>query len=139
MKKMLKRSACVALVLSQLVIQSCGVTEDIPNIEFFLNKEWKMTKVEVNKLPVTDDLSLYRLQLNDDFTFAETYFEGAEFSGNWQLDNNGTVLVLIRESGDQFKFIIANVGVRVLQLSVIQEDFKDGSLEIDYFLEPVRI
>ena len=76
-------------------LSGCEISGEIPELNYFLNREWKLEKVTVNGLEDTDvDLSPYRLQLNEDFTFNETSIKGNELEGTWRLDNNATILTL---------------------------------------------
>ncbi len=123
-----------------LLLTGCEITGEIPELAYFLNKEWRLESVTVNGSDVVDvDISGYRIQLNKDFTFNETGTEGSESSGVWQLDNNATILAMEYESGMEIKYLIINLQIRKLDLRVIQSEDKIGSLDILYSLVPVKI
>ena len=136
MKKLLK----IFIVIIPIVLLSgCEITGEIPELDYFLNKQWKLEKVVVNGKRETDvDLSLYRLQLNDDFTFKEISIRGEETEGTWRLDNNATILVLTYPDESEFGFIIIELQIRNLVLRVIQSETKIGSLDILYHMVPVK-
>ena len=118
----------------------CEITGEIPELQYFLNKEWKLEKVVVNGKEETDvDLSLYRLQLNENLTFNETSIKGNEVEGTWRLDNNATILTLEYPDGREFGFIIVDLQIRNLVMRVIQSEEKIGSLDILYHMIPVKI
>ena len=127
------------LFLSALGFSSCEITGEVPEIDFFLNKVWRLEKVTLGGQPETDvDISLYRLELKDDFTFYEVGIEGAEREGAWELVNNGTILNLNYDDGPPLRFLILDLQIRTLVLRVLQSEEKIGSLDIQYHLEPVK-
>ena len=118
----------------------CEITGEIPELDYFLNKEWKLEKVIVNgKEEIDVDLSLYRLQLNRDLTFKESSITGVELEGTWRLDNNATILILEYPDESEFGFIIVELQIRNLTMRVIQSEDKIGSLDILYYMIPVKI
>ena len=140
LKSGLRYVLVVLTLLSIALFSGCEISGEIPELDFFLNKEWKIEKVTVNGLDQTDeDLSLYRLQLNEDLTFSETSIPGNQQAGTWSLDNNGTILTLEYEDGSELRFIISDIQIRSLVLSVIQSEDKIGSLDIVYHLIPVKV
>ena len=142
MKRLLKISKLGYYVCLITVILSsgCEITGEIPELVYFLNKEWKLEKVVVNGKEETDvDLSLYRLQLNRDLTFKESSITGVELEGTWRLDNNATILILQYPDESEFGFIIVELQIRNLTMRVIQSEDKIGSLDILYYMIPVKI
>ena len=136
MKAYYKISVFILILLSA----GCEIIGEIPELSFFLNKEWRLESVSVNGSDVVDvDISGYRIRLNKDFTFNETGIEGAENSGIWQLDNNATILEMEYENGVEIKYLIIDLQIRQLVLRVIQSEEKIGSLDILYNLVPVKI
>ena len=128
------------LFLSLPFLNGCEISGDVPELNYFLNREWKIEKVVVNGREETDeDLYLYRLQLKDDYTFTETSIKGNEQEGTWRLDNNATILTLEYADGSEFGFILVEIQIRNLLMRVIQSEEKIGSLDIVYHLIPVKI
>ncbi|MCH7515406.1 MAG: hypothetical protein IH947_15920 [Bacteroidetes bacterium] len=130
----------ISVFILILLPAGCEIIGEIPELSFFLNKEWRLESVSVNGSDVVDvDISGYRIRLNKDFTFNETGIEGAENSGIWQLDNNATILAMEYENGVEIKYLIIDLQIRQLVLRVIQSEEKIGSLDILYNLVPVKI
>ena len=130
----------ISVFILILLPAGCEIIGEIPELSFFLNKEWRLESVSVNGSDVVDvDISGYRIRLNKDFTFNETGIEGAENSGIWQLDNNATILEMEYENGVEIKYLIIDLQIRQLVLRVIQSEEKIGSLDILYNLVPVKI
>ena len=130
----------ISVFILILLPAGCEIIGEIPELSFFLNKEWRLESVSVNGSDVVDvDISGYRIRLNKDFTFNETGIEGAENSGIWQLDNNATILAMEYENGVEVKYLIIDLQIRQLVLRVIQSEEKIGSLDILYNLVPVKI
>ena len=130
----------ISVFILRLLPAGCEIIGEIPELSFFLNKEWRLESVSVNGSDVVDvDISGYRIRLNKDFTFNETGIEGAENSGIWQLDNNATILAMEYENGVEIKYLIIDLQIRQLVLRVIQSEEKIGSLDILYNLVPVKI
>ena len=126
--------------ITLIFFSGCEITGEIPELDYFLNKEWKLEKVVVNGKEETDvDLSQYRLQLNKDLTFQETSIRGVEVEGTWRLDNNASILILEYPDDSEFGFIIVELQIRNLTLRVIQSEEKIGSLDIVYYMIPVKI
>ena len=131
--------ALMLISASVSLISGCEISGEIPEIRYFLNNTWKLDKVEVNGVTETDvDLSLYRLRLNDDLTFREVSIKGEETEGTWRLDNNASVLILEYPDETEFGFIIVELQIRNLTMRVIQSEEKIGSLDIKYYLIPVK-
>jgi len=124
------------------IVSACDISESIPELQFFLNKEWRAEKVTVNGQTQDDkEVSNYRISLKDDFTFEETYFDGSLRMGEWSLDNNATILVLSYDTGYEIEFLIIEVQIRQLVLRALRSNDKIGSgsgLDILYYLVPVR-
>ncbi len=123
-----------------LVLVSCtGEEINISEIEFFIAKEWKIESVIVNGKPVTDtDLSLYRLQLYKDFNFTRITIDGQEEGGVWQLTAGLSQIVLFVGDPREERYLLLNLEVRLLEMRLLQESFKQGELDIRYILEPVK-
>jgi hypothetical protein len=135
----MKKYIYISILFIGYLITGCSITGEFPDAEYFLNKQWKIEKVAVSgQMDTQTDLSLYRIQLNKDYTFEETSIEGVENVGVWQLDNNGTVLTLEYESGEELQYLVVELQIRKLILRVLQSDNKIGSLDILYFMVPVK-
>ena len=107
--------------------------------EFFITKNWKIKSVILNGDEVTDtDLSLYRLNLKDDFTFTRTAIDGVEESGNWNLTAGLTQIVLFVGDPREERYLLIDLKVRQMEIKLLQRSFKQGELDIRYFLEPVK-
>jgi hypothetical protein len=142
MKRPMKISKIINYIMLMVVVVSsgCEITGEIPELQYFLNKEWKLDKVVVNgKEEIGDDLSQYRLRLNEDLTFQETSIRGVEVEGTWRLDNNASILILEYPDDSEFGFIIVELQIRNLTMRVIQSEEKIGSLDILYYMIPVKI
>lgn len=142
MKRLLNISGNVlsVMVLILIALQGCQINGEIPQIQYFLNKTWKLQKVVVNGKQETGvDLSSYRLRLNEDLTFQETSITGVEVEGTWRLDNNASILILEYPDDSEFGFIIVELQIRNLTMRVIQSEDKIGSLDILYYMTPVKI
>ena len=141
MKRLLKISWVVYSItmIMGIILAGCEITGEVPELNYFLNRQWKLEKVVVNGKQETEvDLSLYRLRLNDDFTFKEISIRGVETEGAWRVDNNATILVLEYPDDSEFGFIIVELQIRTLVLRVIQSESKIGSLDILYHMVPVK-
>ncbi len=131
----------LAILMIAAAISGCEVDSSVepPEKEFFISKDWKIKGVQVNGAEVTNtDLSLYRLSLNEDFTFTRIGIEGAEESGSWNLNASKTQLFLFVGQANEERYFIIDLQVRKLVLQIIQDDNKIGTLEIKYELEPLR-
>lgn len=128
------------LSLTSFVLYSCETTIiEVNEIEFFITKTWKINKVIVNGEQVNDtDLSLYRLDLKDDFSFARITVDGVEESGNWKLTAGLSQIVLFVGEPKEERYLLIDLKVRQMEIKVLQESFKQGELDIRYFLEPVK-
>lgn len=135
----MKKFIYISILFIGYLVNGCSISGEFPEREFFLNKQWKIEKVAVSgQQDSQTDLSFYRIMLNEDFTFEETSIEGEENEGVWLLDNNGTILVLAYESGVELKYLVVELQIRKLVLRVLQADDKIGSLDILYFMVPVK-
>lgn len=123
-----------------IILLGCTPEEiTISEIEFFIAKEWKIESVIVNGAPVTDtDLSIYRLQLDNDFTFDRTTIDGQKEAGKWQLTAGLSQIVLFVDDPREERYLLLNLEVRLLELRLLQDSFKQGELDIRYILEPVK-
>lgn len=128
------------LSLTILVLHSCETTIiEVNEIEFFITKTWKINKVVVNGEQVTDtDLSLYRLDLKDDFTFTRITIDGKEEAGDWKLTAGLSQIILFVGEPREERYLLIDLKVRQMEIKVLQESFKQGELDIRYFLEPVK-
>lgn len=112
---------------------------EVNEIEFFITKNWKIESVIVNGDEVTDtDLSLYRLELKDDFTFNRTTIDGIKESGDWKLTAGLSQIVLFVGDPREERYLLIDLKVRQMEIKLLQESFKQGELDIRYFLEPVK-
>ncbi|MCB0504516.1 MAG: hypothetical protein KDC58_03345 [Cyclobacteriaceae bacterium] len=111
----------------------------VNEVEFFIAKEWKIQSVIVNGELVTDtDLSLYRLDLRDDFTFERIGIEGNAESGNWKLTAGLSQVVLFVNDPREERYLLIDLKIRQMELKLLQESFKDGELDIRYILTPTK-
>jgi hypothetical protein len=93
----------------------------------------------VNGEVVTDtDLSLYRLKLEDNFSFSRITIDGQEESGDWQLTSGLTQIVLFVNDPREERYLLLDLEIRRLELRLLQDSFKDGELDIRYILIPVK-
>lgn len=112
---------------------------EVNEVEFFIAKEWKIESVFVNGEAVTDtDLTLYRLDLRDDFTFDRVSIDGNEESGNWKLTAGLSQVVLFVNDPREERYLLIDLKIRQMELKLLQESFKDGELDIRYILNPVK-
>jgi hypothetical protein len=137
-----------SLILAFLIV-SCETQEIlVSEIEFFIAKDWKIESVVVNgevqsdKIIQADNpthsLSFYRLTLNEDFTFTQTGIDGETGSGVWALTSGLTQLVLFVDDPREVNYLLLNLEIRRLEMRALQDDFKNGQLDIRYTLEPVK-
>ena len=141
-------SIASSLMLAFLIV-SCETQEIlVSEIEFFIAKEWKIESVVVNgeiqsdKIIQVDNpthsLSFYRLTLNEDFTFTQTGIDGETGSGVWSLTSGLTQLVLFVDDPREVNYLLLNLEIRSLEMRALQDDFKNGQLDIRYNLKPVK-
>ncbi len=127
-------------LLLALVLNSCQTTViEVNEVEFFITKTWKIKEVVVNGESVTDtDLTVYRLDLRDDFTFSRTTIDGVEEEGNWKLTAGLSQVVLFVNGPREERYLLIDLKVREMEIKLLQESFKQGELDIRYFLEPTK-
>jgi hypothetical protein len=128
------------LLLTIIVFVGCETTViEVNEIEFFITKNWKIESVIVNGDVITDtDLTQYRLELKDDFTFNRTTIEGVEDVGEWKLTAGLSQLVLFVGDPREERYLLLDLKVRKMEIKLLQDSFKQGELDIRYFLEPVK-
>jgi len=151
MKKYLHKtlqSVSLCLMLAAL-ISGCETQEIVvPEIEFFIAKEWKIDKFSINgkvmeasEMDPGDLISPYRLKLKDDFTFTQTYIDGTIGKGNWALKAGFSQLILsFTNSGDEISYLINTLEVRQLDVTLMQgiKDNQTGTWDYRYILVPIR-
>jgi len=127
-------------LLLALVLNSCQTTViEVNEVEFFITKTWKIKEVVVNGESVTDtDLTVYRLDLRDDFTFSRTTIDGVEEEGNWKLTAGLSQVILFVNDPREERYLLIDLKVREMEIKLLQESFKQGELDIRYFLEPTK-
>lgn len=139
-KYLLKYLKIISLSLMLVVmVPACEIQEiDISEIEFFIAKEWKIKAVFQDGEPVTDtDLTQYRLDLNDDFTFTKTSISGQVSEGNWQLTSGLTQVVLFVDEPHEERWLLLDLEIRRLEMRLLQRPDKP-QLDIRYILEQVK-
>ena len=136
----LRLNSIALISLAAMFFYSCETTViEVSEIEFFIAKTWKIDKVIVNGEKVSGtDLSLYRLELKEDFTFNRITIDGIEESGNWKLTAGLSQIVLFVGDPREERYLLIDLKVRQLEIKLLQESFKQGELDIRYFLEPVK-
>ncbi len=122
-----------------VMFSACEIQEiTISEIEFFIAKEWKIKAVFQDGEPVTDtDLTQYRLELNDDFTFTKTSISGQDNNGTWQLTSGLTQVVLFVDEPHEERWLLLDLEIRSLEMRLLQRPDKP-QLDIRYILEPVK-
>ena len=139
-KYLLKYLKIIALSLMLVVmVPACEIQEiAVSEIEFFIAKEWKIHAVFQDGEPVTDtDLTQYRLDLIDDFTFTKTSISGQVSEGNWQLTSGLTQVVLFVDEPHEERWLLLDLEIRRLEMRLLQRPDKP-QLDIRYILEPVK-
>jgi hypothetical protein len=132
--KIIPISFMLAMMLPACEIQEITVSE----IEFFIAKEWKIKAVFQDGEPVTDtDLTQYRLNLNDDFTFTKSSITGQVSGGTWQLTSGLTQVVLFVDEPHEERWLLLDLEIRSLEMRLLQRPDKP-QLDIRYILEPVK-
>ena len=112
---------------------------EVDEVEFFITKTWKIEEVIVNGEPVIDtDLTKYRLDLRDDFTFTRITVDGREEEGLWKLTAGLSQIILFVGDPREERYLLIDLRVRQMELKLLQESFKQGELDIRYFLEPTK-
>ena len=121
------------------MLPACEIQEiAVSEIEFFIAREWKIKAVFQDGEPVTDtDLTQYRLNLNDDFTFTKTSISGQVSEGNWQLTSGLTQVVLFVDEPHEERWLLLDLEIRRLEMRLLQLPDKP-QLDIRYILEPVK-
>ena len=141
----------VTSVLSLTLIitfMACEPQEILINeIEFFIAKEWKMDKYYFNgelkedgDMDAGDQITTYRLKLNDDFTFTRTYFDGTVEGGEWALTAGLSQLILFVNDPREENYLLLNLEVRQLEIRLLQEikNNQNGQWDIRYILVPIK-
>ena len=121
------------------MLPACEIQEiAVSEIEFFIAREWKIKAVFQDGEPVTDtDLTQYRLNLNDDFTFTKTSISGQVSEGNWQLTSGLTQVVLFVDEPHEERWLLLDLEIRRLEMRLLQLPDKP-QLDIRYILERVK-
>ncbi len=135
-----RKMGLALLLFVGIILNGCETTAiEVNEVEFFIAKNWKIESVIVNGEKETDtDLTKYRLDLKDDFTFSRTTIDGAEESGNWKLTAGLSQIVLFINDPREERYLLIDLKVRRMEMKLLQESFKQGELDIRYFLEPVK-
>ena len=139
-KYLLKYLKIISLSLMLVVMApACEIQEiAVSEIEFFIAKEWKIKAVFQDGEPVTDtDLTQYRLDLNDDFTFTKTSISGQVSEGIWQLTSGLTQVVLFVGEPHEERWLLLDLEIRRLEMRLLQRPDKP-QLDIRYILEQVK-
>ena len=139
-KYLLKYLKIISLSLMLVVMApACEIQEiAVSEIEFFIAKEWKIKAVFQDGEPVTDtDLTQYRLDLNDDFTFTNTSISGQVSEGIWQLTSGLTQVVLFVGEPHEERWLLLDLEIRRLEMRLLQRPDKP-QLDIRYILEQVK-
>ena len=84
-----------------------------------------------------DQLSNFRLTIQDDLTFTKVDFSGDESSGIWQLTSGSTQLVLYVNEANEERWLLLDLKLRRLEMRLLQNPGKP-QLDIRYVLEPVK-
>jgi len=121
------------------MLPACEIQEiAVSEIEFFIAKEWKIKAVFQDGEPVTDtDLTQYRLNLSDDFTFTRSSISGQDSEGTWQLTSGLTQVVLFVDEPHEERWLLLDLEIRRLEMRLLQLPDKP-QLDIRYILEPVK-
>ena len=121
------------------MVPACEIQEiAVSEIEFFIAREWKIKAVFQDGEPVTDtDLTQYRLELNDDFTFTRSSISGQVGEGTWQLTSGLTQVVLFVDEPHEERWLLLDLEIRRLEMRLLQRPDKP-QLDIRYILEPVK-
>ena len=121
------------------MLPACEIQEiAVSEIEFFIAREWKIKAVFQDGEPVTDtDLTQYRLNLNDDFTFTRSSISGQVSEGNWQLTSGLTQVVLFVDEPHEERWLLLDLEIRRLEMRLLQLPDKP-QLDIRYILERVK-
>ena len=143
----------VIVFLSLMIWVSACTVEGFenPEVEFFITKEWKIKTLIGNDLVDSNaDVSKYRLNLMEDFTYTRVCIEDGDdackTSGTWNLVADQTQLVLSSENPLLVEhYLILELKVRELELKMINletEIIDKNKLLGDsgnrYILEPVK-
>ena len=148
-KYLVKYLQTISLSFMLVVILPGCETQEIlvPEIEFFIAKEWRMDKFYGNGRLLTDAdlvsgdmITTYRLNLKDDFTFTRIYFDGTTEGGDWALTAGLSQLILFVNESREESYLLLNLEVRQLEISLLQElkENQSGQWDIRYILVPIR-
>jgi hypothetical protein len=127
-------SLILTVLLSTCESQDIVVSE----IQFFIAKEWKIKAVFQDGELVTDtDLTKYRLNLKDDFTFTRSSIAEQVSEGTWNLTSGLTQVVLFVDEPNEERWLLLDLEIRRLEMRLLQRPDKP-QLDIRYILEPVK-
>ena len=135
----------IPLLSMILILSGCDVAVlEVSETEFFIAKEWKIQSVfrdgelqtQADMEP-GDDLSSFRLFIQEDFTFRRIYFDGTETAGSWQLTSGLTQLALFVGEANEERWLLLDLKLRRLEMRLLQNPDKP-QLDIRYVLEPVK-
>ena len=129
---------CISITLV-VMVPACDIQEiAVSEIEFFIARDWKINAVFQDGELVTDtDLTQYRLDLKDDFTFTRLSISGQESEGTWQLTSGLTQVVLFVDEPHEERWLLLDLEIRRLEMRLLQLPDKP-QLDIRYILEPVK-
>lgn len=146
MKKSISKN--IQFIIVGFMLASCETQEIlVPEIEFFLSKEWRLEEAYRGDDLYTstgEDLSLYRLKLNEDFTYEKTDVFGQLKKGNWVLRSGLTQLILDDPNpSNAAHYLIIDLRIRRLELRQIPSTQSGGrvsevNLAARYILVPVK-
>lgn len=128
------------------VLSGCEIKEIVvPEVEFFIAKEWKIQEAYRDGALLTDetvdpgeDLDVYRLNLYDDFTFDKINAYGQLEQGNWALKSGLQQLVLFADEPETERWWILDLKIRRLELKYEVPNPNKPNMDVKLVLIPVK-
>ena len=148
MKKFLIKNIqyiCIAFTLA-ILLPGCETQEIlVPEIEFFIAKEWKIQEayrdgalLTKESLVAGENLEVYRLKIYEDFTFDKIDVYGQLKRGNWALTSGLTQLVLFADEPETEHWLILDLKVRRLELKYEVPSLNKPNIDSRLVLVPVK-
>ncbi len=121
-------------------ILACEYVEEVPPgaIENLM-KRWVVQAVHIDgQEDIVTDYSNFNLVLNGDNTFTLTDIHGNALSGEWEMQNNNTQLVLNPGASSEIVYQIVDIQPDELILLEEKTNFKDIPATFRYILVPAE-
>ena len=118
---------------------------EVPEIEFFIAKEWKIQEAYRDGVLLTNEtmgpgetLEAYRLNLYEDFSFDKINALEQLEQGNWALTSGLTQLVLFADQPVAEHWLIVDLKIRSLELRHLPAGPDKDNRDVRLILVPVK-